>query len=72
MVIVRHKKTNVLYEYLGDNRYRNTITLKEGTVDEKIAKDVFNINLDATVLLNQYPEIKNLIQTLKLVIETNK
>ena len=69
MAIVRLKKNNVPYKYLGNNKFKNLITLKEGEVVEDKAKEIFAINLDATVLFNQYPEIKNLIHTLQLRIE---
>jgi hypothetical protein len=71
MAIVRNKNTNVLYEYLGEDKYKNLITLQEGIVEERKAASVFNINLDATKLLGEYPEIKNLINKLKLKIENN-
>ncbi len=69
MAIVRNKNTNDLYRYLGENKFRNVRTGKEGVVDEEKAKEIFNINLEATAILNEYPEIENLIKTLNLKID---
>ena len=66
MAIVRHKKSNVLYEYLGDNRFKNLCTLKEGIVEDDKAREIFVINLEATELLGEYPLIKDLIHLLNL------
>lgn len=69
MAIVRHKKTNVPYEYLGKNKFINLVTLKEGIVKDDRAREVFVINLEATELFKEYPLIKELIHLLKLKME---
>lgn len=69
MCIVRHKKTNYLYKYLGDNIYQNIITDVKGEVSEETAKNIFAISLDATVLISEYPNIEKLIKSLELKIE---
>lgn len=66
--IVRHKKTNLLYEYLGGDKYRNLITGVEGEVPPELAKSIFAISLDATEMLDRYPNIRQLIESLKLKI----
>jgi hypothetical protein len=66
MAIVRHKTTNILYEYKGENKFQNLVTLKEGIVDDEKAREVFVINLEATELLGEYPLIKELIHKIKL------
>lgn len=66
MAIVRNIQNDDLYRYLGDNKFKNIRTGKEGLVDEERAKEVFKINLDATGIINQYPEIENLIKMLNL------
>lgn len=71
MAIVRNKVTNVPYEYLGENKFRNLHTQKQGEVPEEKAKEIFNINLDATNICGQYPQVKELIGKLKLVMESN-
>lgn len=70
MAIVRHKKTNSLYKYLGNNVYENIISGVKGEVPEDIAKNIFAINLDATILISEYPNIEKLIKSLELKIET--
>jgi hypothetical protein len=67
--IVRNIQNNDLYEYLGNNKFRNLRTLKEGNIDEETAQRIFNINMESTILISQYPMIKELINTLRLKIE---
>jgi hypothetical protein len=64
MAIVRNIKTNDLYRYLGEDKYKNIRTGVEGVVPPEKAQESFKINLDATVILNEYPQIENLINTL--------
>lgn len=72
MAIVRNIQNKCLYEYLGEDRYRNLVTGKEGTVTPEQAKDILKINLDATVLLEEYPLIKELINKLQLRCDGNE
>lgn len=67
--IVRHIKSGVLYEYLGENKFRNLATGNEGVVEEEKAAEIFVLNLEATQLLNEYPPIKELITKLKLKLD---
>ena len=69
MAIVRNIQNNVLYRYLGENKYRNLITLEEGEVLEEKARELFKINIEATHILSEYPEIEKMINKLKLKIE---
>lgn len=69
MCIVRHKKSNLLYKYLGGSTYENLISGVKGEVKEEIAKEIFAINLDATEMLSEYPNIELLIKSLALKIE---
>ena len=66
MAIVRNIENNDLYRYLGENKFRNVRTGKEGVVEDEQARKVFKINLEATEICNQYPEVENLIKTLNL------
>lgn len=72
MVIVRHKKTNLLYSTEDGVIYKNLITEVEGNVPEEVCKNVFSINLDATEILNNNPNVLSLIKSLKLKIEPNE
>lgn len=69
MAIVRHIRSNILYRYLGENKYRNLTTLQEGEVPEEKAREIFKINIEATSILNEYPEIENMINKLQLKFE---
>lgn len=69
MAIVRNIQNNDLYRYLGNNNFRNIRTGKEGTITDEQAKEVFKINLDATVICNEYAIVEELIKTLNLKIE---
>ncbi len=66
MAVVRNIQNNVLYRYLGGNRFRNLCTGEEGVVDEEKAREVFKINLEATQILENYPNIEKMIFDLKL------
>lgn len=68
MAIVRNIQNNQLYRYLGDNKFRNIVTGKEGIVDDEKAREIFLINVDATGILNEYPLVEDLIEKLKLKI----
>jgi len=69
LAIVRNIQNNQLYRYLGDNKFRNIVTGKEGLVDDEKAKEVFKINVEATGILNEYPLVEDLIEKLKLKID---
>jgi hypothetical protein len=66
MAIVRNINTNDLYRYLGDNRFRNIRTGKEGVVSDEMAKEIFKISVEATAILNEYPNAEEMIRRLNL------
>lgn len=69
MAIVRNIKTNVLYEYLGDNKFQNLCTGVTGSVTDEAAQKTFVINMEATQMINDYPIVKDLISRLHLKID---
>jgi hypothetical protein len=69
MAVVKHIKSCVLYEYLGENKFVNLTTKQTGQVTDEQAKNVFKISADATELISEYPLIKELIFALKLKME---
>ncbi len=71
MAIVRHISNNCLYEYLGEDKYVNLVSGKSGVIDPEKASGVLKINLDATVLIDKYPIIKELINKLQLRCDGN-
>lgn len=66
MAIVRNKKTDFAYRYLGDNVFKNIVTGVEGKVTDEAAQKTFVINLEATELCNEFPMIEELIMAAKL------
>lgn len=64
--VVRHIKTDTLYFYKGENIYKNILTGVEGVVSEDKARFVFLIDLNATELLNKYPNIIELMKNCDL------
>lgn len=69
MAIVRNIKNNDLYRYLGDNIFRNIRTSKEGFIADELARDILKINVEATQIIEEYPEVEKLISTLNLKFE---
>lgn len=69
--VLRNVQNNDLYEWDGE-KFTNLRTLKSGVVDDETAKKVFKMNIDATQIINEYPIIKDLINTLNLKIEKNE
>ena len=66
MAIVRNIITDDLYEYLGENRFVNLRTGKDGIVSDEQAQAAFRINIEATQIIMEYPNVKNLIKSLNL------
>lgn len=71
MGVVRNIQNNDLYVYLGDNKYRNMRTGKEGVVDEETAQKLFKINVEATAIWLEYPILEDLISSLNLKFDKN-
>lgn len=72
MAVVRNIQTNDLYRYHGNNEYTNIRTGKRGEIKEELAQKIFKINLEATELFEEYPEIENLINKLNLKFTKNE
>lgn len=66
MAIVRNIESQDLYQYLGENKYRNLRTNVEGIVPENLAQRIFVINLEATYMLHNCPGFCELINKLNL------
>lgn len=67
--VVRNIKTNDLYQYEGGNTFVNLRTGAGGEVSDDVARKAFVINVEATMLINEFPVIKELIQRLNMKIE---
>jgi len=60
--ICQHVKTKAHYEYLGENKFRNIETGKEGEVDETKAASVFNFNPELSQCVADYPDVLLLLK----------
>jgi hypothetical protein len=69
VAIVRHKSTNRLYRYIGDDTYVNLFTGVSGKIKPEDAQKMFVINLEMTQLISEYPMIEEMITKLKLVLD---
>lgn len=67
--VVRNIQNSELYFYKGENIFENIITGKSGNVDDETAKRIFKVNLEVTLLINEYPNLIKLIKSLKLVFD---
>jgi hypothetical protein len=66
MAIVRNIKTNDLYRYNGENSFTNIRTGVSGKVTDEAARTTFVINVDATIIMNEYPMVEKMIKALNL------
>lgn len=66
---MRHIIRNELYEYLGENKFRNIRTGVEGIVDDEKARKIFLFNVEITQLFHDYPQCKELVKRLNLKID---
>lgn len=69
MTILRNIQNNQLYGHVGGNKYVNLVTGTEGEVSEELAKKIFKINLQATKIVRDFPEVQTLISKLGLTID---
>lgn len=64
--ILRNIKNNEAYKFLGENRFQNLRTGIIGEVSDEMARKVFKFNIQATEIINEYPQIEELIKRLNL------
>lgn len=67
--LCRHKKTSLIYEFLGENLFRNVITGKTGTVPDELAREIFVFNLELSMMVVDNPVILEMIKRLGLRVE---
>lgn len=70
--VVRNIQNMDLYFYLGENKFQNIRTGAEGVVTDEMAKKIFQVDISATFIINEYPEIGELIKKLSLKIDNDK
>lgn len=66
MIILRNIQNNQVYQHIDGNKYLNLVTGVEGEVAPEIAQKVFKINLEMTDLCYRFPNIQELVKSLKL------
>lgn len=66
-IILRNKNNNRLYSTLDGVKFKDIISGMEKDLDEEELKR-YAINLDATSLLNEFPNIERLISSLNLKV----
>jgi hypothetical protein len=64
--IVRNLQNDKLYEYLGEDTYRNIATGTIGKVDPDMAQRIFQINVAASKFISENPLIAEMITALNL------
>lgn len=70
--VVRNIKSDDLYFYEGGNVFTNIRTGVSGKVKDEAARNTFRINTEASILINQNPDIAKLINVLGLRLELPK
>ncbi len=69
MAIVKNKKNNFVYRYIGKNVFKNVVTGVIGEVSDEAARKTFVISVEATVICEEYPMVEELIKALQLKFE---
>lgn len=72
LVVVRNIQNDQLYLHVEGNKFKNMITGNEGEVEEETAQKLFRINLAATQICNDFPQIQELIKRLNLKFDNLK
>lgn len=67
--ILRLRKNNDLYRHLQETKYKNLRTGVEWDIADEQAKDVFELDVQASLLFNKYPLLEEMVFKLKLKIE---
>lgn len=68
-VLLRAKKTNMIYAYLGNDKYENLTKGGTGKLSAEDAKNLFVIPMGLNAMYIENPLIIDLIQTAGLSIE---
>jgi hypothetical protein len=66
------RNKNDIIRHIEGNNYVNLTNGMRFTIDEDTAKDIFRLNVEATLMLNKHPHLEGLINRLKLKIEIHE
>lgn len=72
LVVVRNVQNDQLYLHIEGNKFKNMVTGNEGEVTDEMAQKLFRINLAATQICNEFPNIQELIKRLNLKFDNLK
>ena len=67
--ILRLKKNDNLYRHIEGSKYKNIRTDVVWEIPDEQAKDVFELDVQASLLFNKYPLLEEMVFKLKLKIE---
>lgn len=69
--VLRNIQNDILYRHIEGDIYRNLATGVQAEIKPEIATKYLKLNVEATKMLNSYPNLEILIEKLKLKIEVN-
>lgn len=64
--VCRNIQNGQAYYFEGGNTFTNVISGASGEVSDEKAKEIFRFNPALSEMINEFPEVENLIKTLKL------
>jgi hypothetical protein len=67
--IVSHKRSGEIYRYIGHETFENIRTKQTGTVSEELASKVFWMEADLSEMVNDHPQVIDLISSLNLKLK---
>lgn len=67
--ILRNIQNDFLYRHIEGDIYKNIATGVQAEIPPDIATKFLRLNVEATMMLNKYPNLEVLINKLKLKIE---
>lgn len=69
--ICRNIQNNQFYFFEGGNTFTNIVSGRSGEVDDEKAREIFRFNLALSEMMNEFPEVENLIKVLNLKFDNN-
>lgn len=70
--VVRNINNQDIYFYNGNNNFTNIRTGVSGTVTDNAAAKTFKLNLEISILLNEFPLVADFIKRMDLKTFTDK
>jgi hypothetical protein len=70
--VLRNLQNGALYRHLEGDIYKNIVSGIQAKITPELAKKHLRINVEASSILNDYPQVENLINKLSLKIDINE